>query len=145
MGYGYWHSYAKFEHEKLNPRYAFGHGLSYARYTYRALTVRRTPTTLEVSVAVRNDGTMAAREVVQCYIGFPGSIEPRAAKSLKAFASVMVAPGETRIVTMTMTIAIDDLRYRDPTTHGWKLESGRHRVLVGGSSDGELLRAEVTL
>ena len=98
---------------------------------------------LEISVAVRNDGTAAAREVVQCYIGYPGTVEPRAAKTLKAFASSVLLPGEMRIVTMT--IAIDDLRYRDPATHGWKLESGKHVVLVKGRSNGTLLSAEVTL
>ena len=63
---------------------------------------------------------------------------------MKAFARVALQPGETCIVRMT--IALADLRYRDPATHGWRLEPGDHRVLVGSTStDTELLSATVTL
>ena len=141
--YGYWHGYAKFEAEGLQPRYPFGHGLSYTGFAYRALTARRTKAAIEVSVAVTNTGTVPATEVVQCYAGFPGTVQPRARKSLKAFARISLEPGEARMVRMT--IALDDLAYRDPATHGWKLESGAHRILVGGSSAGPHLACEVTL
>ena len=143
VDYGYWHGYAKFEHENRAPRYPFGHGLSYARFAYRALTVRRRGNTIEISVAVRNDGAMEASEIVQAYVGFPGTIQPRAVKSLKAFSRVALAPGETRLVQMTITI--DDLRFRDPETHSWRIEAGTHDILVGGSSAGPFLSAEVAL
>jgi beta-glucosidase len=130
--YGYWHGYAKFEHEGLSPRYAFGHGLSYADFSYRALTVRRAGQAIEASVAVRNESATAADEVVQLYVGYPGSVEPRAAKSLKAFARVSLAPGETRVVRLTVPLA--SLRYRDPALHAWKLEPGEHRIIVARSA-----------
>lgn len=141
--YGYWHGYAKFEQEGLVPRYAFGHGLSYSTFAYRALRARRRGSVVEVSVAVRNDGDVPASEIVQAYVGFPCTISPRAKKSLKAFARVALKPGETKVVDMT--IALDDLRYRDPATHGWRLEAGEHRVLIGGSSAEPLLVASVAL
>jgi beta-glucosidase len=131
--YDYWHGYAKFDREGLTPRYAFGHGLSYASFSYRALTSRTTATSIEVSVAVRNDGVMAADEVVMLYIGTPGEAVPRPAKSLKAFARVSLSPGETRVVRLS--VALDDLRWRDPATHSWKLESGAYRIMAGGSSE----------
>lgn len=143
IDYGYWHGYAKFEAEGIEPRYPFGHGLSYASFGYRALSARRVGGEIAVTVAVANLGSVAATEIVQCYVGFPGTVSPRAAKSLKAFARVALAPGETRIVRMT--IAIDDLRYRDPATHDWKLEPGVHRIFAGGSSSGDLLQAELIL
>ena len=86
---------------------------------------------------------MEASEIVQTYVAFPGSVLPRAIKSLKAFARVTLAPGETRRVRMT--IATDDLRYRDPATHGWRMEPGRHAILVGGSSAGPFLSADIAL
>lgn len=143
IDYGYWHGYAKFEAEGLSPRYAFGHGLSYTRFGYRALAARRTATAIELSVAVRNEGAAAADEVVLAFVGFPGTVRPRAAKSLKAFARVTLAPGETRVARMA--IPLDDLRYRDPATHGWKLEPGIHRVIVGRSAAEELLAVDVAL
>jgi beta-glucosidase len=143
IAYGYWHGYAKFEHEGLRPRYAFGHGLTYTKFGYRALTARRAGSTIGVSVAVTNTGTAAATEVVQCYVGFPGTVQPRPRRSLKAFARVELAPGETRIVRLA--IAVDDLRYRDPATHGWRIEPGAHSIMVGGTSDGDLLSSAVYL
>ena len=141
--YGYWHGYAKFEAEGRTPRYPFGHGLSYARFAYRALTVRREGERIVVSVAVRNDGAKTAAEVVQAYVAFPGAISPRAAKQLQAFARVTLAPGETRMVELIIYVA--DLRYRDVATHDWRLEAGEYRVLVGPSSAGPFLAAVVAL
>lgn len=141
--YGYWHGYAKFEQEGLRPRYAFGHGLSYSSFGYRALNVRLAGAQLDVSVAVTNEGETAAVEVVQCYIGFPGTVQPRPRKTLKAFARVDLAPGETRIVRMA--IAVDDLRYRDPATHSWRIEPGSHAIMVGGASDSVHLTSAVQL
>jgi beta-glucosidase len=142
--YGYWHGYAKLEQEGIAPRYAFGHGLSYAGFAYRALTARLAGDRIEASVAVRNDGQMAADEVVQLYVGYPGTVQPRAKKSLKAFARVSLAPGETKVVRLA--VPLDSLKYRDPETHGWKLEPGEHRIIVARSAaDPQPLATSVTL
>lgn len=142
--YGYWHGYAKFEDDGVEPRYAFGHGLSYSRFEHRALAVLRAGDRIDVSVVVRNVGPVAAAEVVQCYVGFPGGVQPRPARSLKAFARVHLQPGDTSVVRMAIPLA--DLRYRDPHLHDWRLESGRHHVLVARSAaDGNPLVAELRL
>lgn len=142
--YGYWHGYAKLAHDGKNPRYPFGHGLSYTSFSYRALKARHARDHIEASVAVRNDGPVAGDEVVQLYIGYPGTISPRAVKNLQAFQRVSLAPGETRIVRLRVPIA--SLRYRDPITHEWKLESGEHRVIVARSAvDPAALVAAVSL
>ena len=133
IDYGFYHGYALFDREAKAPRFPFGHGLSYARFSYRALKARVAGDAIEVSVAVRNEGDCTAEEVVQLYIGAPGLAAERHAKDLKAFARVTLQPGETRIARLK--VALDDLRWRDPTTHSWKLESGSYRALVGGSSD----------
>lgn len=130
--YGYWHGYTLFEQQGIKPRFAFGHGLSYARFDYRALKVRKAGDVVQVSVSVRNDGATKADDVVQVYAGFPGKNVPRARKLLKAFARVTLEPGETR--TVRFTVPLKDLMYRDPATHGWKLESGLHTFHAGGSS-----------
>lgn len=143
IDYGYWHGYAKFEQEGLTPRYPFGHGLSYTIFVYRSLNVRLAGANIEVSAAISNNGQIAATEIVQCYVSFPGNIQPRAHKSLKAFARVKLAAGETRFVSMSIPVA--DLRYRDLGTHSWRLEHGAHRITVGGSSVGDHLTGEVYL
>jgi beta-glucosidase len=131
--YGYWHGYAKLARDGVEPRYAFGHGLGYARFTHRALHARRRGDAIEVSVAVRNDGDVPADEVVQCYIGFPGKAVPRPFRSLKAFARTSLAPGETRVVRMQIRLA--DLAYRDGATHTWRLEPGEHRIWIARAAN----------
>lgn len=140
--YGYWHGYTKFDHEQRPPRYAFGHGLSYSRFTYRALKARAGDKVLAVSVAVRNEGDCLAEEVVQCYVGAPGVEAERPLKLLRAFERVALAPGETKIVEFS--VPLESMRWRDPATHQWRLEPGRYRVLVGGASDA-LIETAVTL
>jgi beta-glucosidase len=142
--YGYWHGYAKFDEEGLVPRYAFGHGLSYVQFAYRSLKARLTPDKVDISVAVRNEGDLLADEVVQAYVGFPGTVRPRARKSLKAFQRVSLRQGETKIVQLS--IPLDQLTYRDAETHRWKVESGEHRIIVGRSAaDPEPLVTSVLL
>ena len=140
--YGYYHGYTLADKAGTTPRFAFGHGLSYAKFSYRALKARVSGDVVMVSVAVCNESETGADEVVQAYIGFPGTSVERPAKLLKAFQRVWVEAGETRIVDMVIPIA--DLRWRDPATHSWKLESGDYRVMVGGSST-SLITAEFKL
>ena len=141
--YDHWHGYAKFERDCTAARYPFGHGLSYARFAYRALRLHRTAMHIVIEVAVRNDGACAASEIIQTYIAYPGSVQPRPARAVHAFVRVDLAPGETRVVRLE--VAIDDLRYRDAATHGWRLEPGEHRVQVGPSSAGPFLEGVIAL
>lgn len=132
IDYGYWHGYAKFEREGIAPRYAFGHGLSYTRFSYRAPSARVLGDLIEATVAVSNDGDRAAEEVALCFVAPPGRAAERPGKMLRGFQRVALAPGETKVVRFR--IPIDSLRWRDPALHAWRLEAGAHRILLGGSS-----------
>jgi beta-glucosidase len=140
--YDYYHGYTLMDKEGRKPRYAFGHGLSYARFTYRALNAEVMGDVVKVSVAVRNDGTVMADEVVQVYVGCPGVAAERPQKQLRAFQRVTVAPSETQIVELH--VAISDLAWRNPTSHAWEIERGLYQIMVGGSSD-KLITTSVTL
>jgi beta-glucosidase len=140
--YGYYHGYTLMDKAGVRPRFAFGHGLSYARFAYRALKLRKGSDHIHVSVAVRNDGAVAADEVVQVYVGCPGTAADRAIKQLKAFARVTLAPDETRVVGLRVAFA--DLLWRNPATHQWCMEPGTYTVMAGGSS-ADLLSAPINL
>lgn len=129
--YDRYHGYSLFERDDKKPRYGFGHGLSYTTFGYRALRTRADHMSVHVQVSVTNQGACAAEEVVQVYIGFPGIVVDRPKKRLHAFQRVALAPGETR--TLHLTIARNDLRWRNPHTHDWAFESGTYRIYVGGS------------
>ncbi len=141
--YDLWHGYAKFEREGVAPRYAFGHGRSYGRFAYRALKVRKAGDHLQVSVAVTNQGDVAADEVVFVFVAPPGKAVERHPKSLRAFGRLSLEPGETK--TLRRTIALADLGWWNEAAHAFMLEPGPHRVLAGGSSAGPLLEAAVGL
>ncbi|NML08078.1 glycoside hydrolase family 3 C-terminal domain-containing protein [Sphingomonas sp. G-3-2-10] len=140
--YDLWHGYTRLDRDGHEARYAFGHGLSYAAFSYRALKASVADGAIAVSVAVRNEGGVTADEVAQCYIRVPGIAVERQAKLLRAFRRLTLAPGETRIVEMT--VPLDSLRWRDPATHGWQLESGVYGVAVGGASD-RLIETQVAI
>ena len=131
--YGFLHGYRHLQSEGSAPRYPFGFGLSYARFVYGPLelsTDRLTSAdeTLEVSFDVTNEGGVSARDVPQLYVSRPDSAVLRAPEDLRAFASVELAAGETRRVTLTLRAA--DLRHYDVATRAWVLEEGAVELRV---------------
>ncbi|WP_439547046.1 beta-glucosidase [Sandarakinorhabdus sp.] len=123
--YDLWHGYPKLLRDAVSPRYGFGHGLSYARFDRRALRAERAGDTLRLSVAVRNDGTMAAGHVVLFFAEAPARMVERWPRKLIAFARVDLQPDETRIVTAQ--VPISRLQYRDGGR--WLLEPGDYHIL----------------
>ena len=144
IDYGLFHGYSLLEREKKEPRFGFGHGLSYARFAYRGLSVRRTASSLDVRFGVQNTGAVQADEIAQVYIGFPGQAVERPVKLLRGFKRVRVAPGATEIVHVS--IGLDTLGYWDEALGDWRCEVGNHQVFVGGSSEaGDLCAVTVSL
>ena len=140
--YDLWHGYSKLDRDGNAPRYAFGHGLSYAEFAYHDLVATSTGDCLNVQVTVANTGTVSADEVVQIYIGTPGVVLERQSKLLKAFRRVSLQPSEA--TRLEFDIALDSLHWRNAETHDWELESGDYRVMAGGASD-KLVAVVVTL
>jgi len=130
--YGPYHGYTLMDRDGKEPAFAFGYGLSYASFTYRALNVRRAAGGIEAWVSVRNESSITADEVVQLYIGPPGKAAERPTKLLRGFKRITLGPGETRAVRMFVPEA--DLCWWNPETRSWALESGVHTVMMGSSS-----------
>jgi beta-glucosidase len=142
--YGPYHGYTLMEREGHAPRFAFGYGLSYAQFSYRALSARKARERIEVTISVTNSGEIAAEEIVQYYVAPPSVAAERPRKLLKAFARVAVEPGETK--TVRQAIPFRELMWWSPTAHDWVLETGPHQVLVGPSSrDQDLLSVLVEI
>ncbi|HXW83956.1 MAG TPA: glycoside hydrolase family 3 C-terminal domain-containing protein, partial [Candidatus Binataceae bacterium] len=142
--YGPYHGYTLLEKAGTEPAFAFGYGLSYSSFGYRALKVRKAGDRLQVQVSVTNRGAVAADEVAQVYVGFPGKVVDRPKKLLRGFERLTLKPAETR--TVRLEVPLDSLCWYDATTRSWKLESGAHTVYAGGSSrDRDLVRAAISL
>ncbi len=126
ISYDLWHGYPKLLRDGIAPRYAFGHGLSYNRFTTRALKVRQEGDRLNMSVAVRNDGPMAGGHVVLLFAEAPGRLAQRWPRKLVGFVRVELKAGETAIAETG--IPIERLRFRHDG--GWHLEPGSYRLLA---------------
>ncbi|WP_339237452.1 glycoside hydrolase family 3 N-terminal domain-containing protein [Paenibacillus sp. FSL R5-0517] len=120
--------------EDLEPRYAFGYGLSYTTFEYSEPQLSDASMTagdsVTVSVNVTNTGPYAGAEVVQMYISDVVSSLTRPAKELKGFAKVNLEPGETQ--TVEFRIGAEQLQYigRDLKP---VVEPGLFHIHIGGS------------
>lgn len=95
--------------ESVLPLYPFGYGLSYTTFTYSDLVVEtpllRKDEDLAVSAKIHNRGSLAGREIVQCYVrDVTGSIT-RPVKELKGFQKVELEAGESSIVRFEIPAA----------------------------------------
>ncbi len=122
--------------EAVTPLYPFGYGLSYTRFTYSDVTVAKSKLapneTLDVTVTLTNAGARAGQEVVQLYTRDPVASRSRPLRELKAFDKVMLQPGESRRVTLS--VPVEQLGF-----HGedgvYFVEAGEIQLFVGGSSE----------
>jgi beta-glucosidase len=128
--------YRWFDTKKIEPLYCFGYGLSYTDYQYSGLqTVKKDYKNNENIVAtikIKNSGKYAGKETVQLYVSKAASAVERPEKELKAFKKVMIAPGETAVVTLD--IPVSDLAYYDVKAGKWVVEPGKYKLLAGTSS-----------
>jgi beta-glucosidase len=118
----------------VTPLFAFGHGLSYTRFTYSGLTLSRTSVapggSVAVSVVVRNSGARAGEEVVQLYARDPVASVSRPVQQLRGFRRIALAPGEAKRVTFTLTPA----QFALWDNGRWRIETGEIRLTTGASS-----------
>jgi beta-glucosidase len=117
--------------------YPFGHGLSYTRFAYSNLQVApkelTADGTVKVSVEVKNTGTRAGDEVVQLYVRAVAPSVKRAAKELRGFRRISLAPNEKK--TVTLAVPAGKLAYWDEKSHAFVVEPGNYDMLVGSSSE----------
>lgn len=125
--------YRWYDARRLPVAFPFGHGLSYTTFSYGEATASVIDSgDVVVTVPVTNTGAVAGREVVQAYTSLPGSSVQRAPRELKAFASVLIEPGET--VQVELRLRRSELAYWDTRVDRWIVESGDYAIDLGSSS-----------
>ena len=126
--------------EESTPLFVFGHGLSYASFTYADLTLGASSVgldgTISVSVGVTNTGDRDAEEVVQLYLHQRSGRSSRPVRLLKGFERVAVGAGQTR--TVTFEVGPEHRRYWNAVERDWVLDASTFDVWVGGSSAADL-------
>ena len=68
---------------------------------------------------------------------------PRPVKELKGFKRVILKPGETRHISLTLNKR--SLAYWDVNSRGWKVDPGQFKVFVGDSAGNVPLQKDFTV
>lgn len=128
--------YRHFEHNNIEPLFPFGFGLSYTNYAYSNLKLSANELSqnekLTVTFDIKNTGKVDGSEIPQLYIRDIKSSVERPVKELKGFAKVMLKPGETK--TVMLTVDNSALSFFDDKTKSFIAEPGEFEVLIGSSS-----------
>ncbi|MFE6358605.1 glycoside hydrolase family 3 protein [Streptomyces sp. NPDC057806] len=123
--------YRYYDSKGQQPRFPFGHGLSYASFAHGSLQAAYDSGTRSVTleVTVTNTGPRRGTEVVQIYAALPGAAaaEPR---RLVAFRKVTLDPGTSK--RLAITVPVQDLTVWTAGT--WKLVPGTYNFATARSS-----------
>ncbi|WP_298238522.1 beta-glucosidase BglX [uncultured Algibacter sp.] len=128
----FWSHYSDSE---KTPLYPFGYGLSYTTFEYSNLKLNgntfKIVDDVNVSIDIKNTGTVGGKEVVQLYIrDLVGSIT-RPVRELKGFELVELGAGETKTIQFTLNNETLGFYNNDGD---YIIEAGDFKVFVGGSS-----------
>jgi beta-glucosidase len=122
------------------PLFAFGHGLTYGRFSLSNLRVSPGEVTIteriEVRVDVVNDGARAAEETVFLFIHDRIASVARPLLELKGFGKIALQPGQSG--TVTLYLAASELRFLGPDLQP-VFEPGEVEILVGPCADRSLM------
>lgn len=116
--------------QRQTPAFAFGHGLSYTKFSYTSLRAAAVDGSITASVSVRNTGARSGKAVVQLYVSGAGWEAP---KRLGAFRKLDLPAG----AESTLQLRVDPrlLATFDEQARVWKIAAGAYKVMAGDSSD----------
>lgn len=136
--------YRHFDKNKIEPLFPFGFGLSYTTFDFSNLKVeKKANDNFELSFAVTNTGKVDGAEVAQVYVSQVNPTVERAIKELKNFMRIDLKPGQSSMIKLNLKR--EGFAYYDEQIHGWKVDPGKYKIMVGGSSDSLKLQTEVSV
>lgn len=119
--------YKWYDRQKLKPLFPFGYGLSYTTFKLSGLKAENTGGTVHATASVTNTGKRAGMAVAQMYVAGEGWEAP---KRLGGWQKVMLKPGETKRVTVT----IDPRLFAMPDGKDWVIKDGDYRIMLAASA-----------
>jgi len=127
--------YRWFDAKHLEPQFPFGFGLSYTTFEYSNLKLLPGDGSNQIVTArfdLKNTGTRAGAEVAQLYVHQDQPSLPRPDKELKAFAKILLQPGEKRTVSLPLNRTA--FAFYVPAQTGWVAEKDNFKIFIGSSS-----------
>ena len=129
------------------PLFAFGHGLSYTKFTFQdgKLDSDKIPVNgiAKVSFKTENAGSLDGDEVLQVYFRHVRSKLPQPKLSLCGFTRVHLKHGESSRVTVE--VPATRLRYWDTDKKQYMVEPGDYEILIGAASDDIRMQLPMTI
>jgi beta-glucosidase len=116
--------------EPYDPRYAFGHGLSYTRFDHSRFEASARRDDVRVSIRVTNQGRLAGKRTVLLFASQRGDGGSFPASRLVAYESVRLQPGDRR--TLNLSFPLRRLAVRE--NGGSVVEEGRYELTAEGES-----------
>jgi len=133
---GIYVGYRYYETFRVKPAYEFGYGLSYTNFAYNNLKLSSARFTgkITVTVDVKNNGSVAGKEVAELYLSAPAVKLDKPIIELKGFSKTrLLQPGESQ--TLTFILDSRSLSSFDTANSSWIAEAGSYQVKVGASSE----------
>ncbi|HZC12964.1 MAG TPA: glycoside hydrolase family 3 N-terminal domain-containing protein [Thermoleophilaceae bacterium] len=116
--------------EPYNPRYEFGHGLSYTRFDHSGFEAGTRGDDVRASIRVTNSGRRAGKHTVLVFASKRGASGNFPASRLVAYRSVWLQPGDRR--TLNLSFPVRRLIVRDDGRS--VVEEGRYRLTAEGET-----------
>ncbi|MGC8615017.1 MAG: glycoside hydrolase family 3 protein [Thermoprotei archaeon] len=113
------------------PRFSFGHGLSYANFSYEGAVLQERKNGWTVRVKVSNTSNRRGKCVVQMYVRYPSSAPSSPLLKLKDFKKVELQGGSSAEVELTLDL--NDLAIYGAEMRRY-VPAGSYDVLIGNSA-----------
>lgn len=135
VGYRYYSSF------NVPVKYPFGYGLSYAKFEYNNLRIKKDRDVYRVYVDVKNVGQYSAAEVVELFVQAPKTNVVKPLRELRGFEKVYLEPDEE--ATVSIKVPIESLRYYIGSQ--WVLENGAYEFQICSDVNTVILSHKVLL
>jgi len=136
--------YRYYESAKKEVLFPFGYGLSYSKFEYSNLRViKENEYDIEVSVDVKNIGSMKAKEVVLLFVDKDVTDIYRSVTELKGFDKVELDVNETKTVTFKLnkrSFAVYDVDRKD-----FVVEKGVYKIVIAKNAHEKILSESINL
>ncbi|PVD52909.1 glycosyl hydrolase [Terrimonas sp.] len=129
-----------------DPLFPFGYGLSYTAFEYSDLNIKqkklKETDTIELTVKVKNVGSITGKEVVQVYINDKISSVTTPVKVLKGFKKIEIRPSKTTV--LSFRIPCNELALWDKQMH-YTVEPGEFEIMIGASAEDIRLKDTINI
>ncbi|KAF9761431.1 hypothetical protein IL306_003818, partial [Fusarium sp. DS 682] len=122
--------------QTYKPRFAFGHGLTYTKFScsvkspYSVLDQCQSPT--KVVLNLKNIGALAATETVLVFVEALNPVTARPIVELRAFAKTTDFLEPEASQDLEFSLKARDFSYWDEKDRLWRVDAGEYRIRVAG-------------